>query len=720
MRAAKNYSFLLILCIVVLLTVFWQGCKSGGSDDVETPAVPPQIALFESSGHADANSEAFTNWDEDNPPVVPTMCARCHSKNGFIDFADNGVVDAAAQPGVFDCDVCHTNSTTGATRTFASVTFPSGVVIGNLGAEALCMLCHLGRASKVTIDGVIASAGVGNDTPSSLLTFTNIHNLVAATTTHGTLVKGGYQYSGRSYDAKYGHHADYDRCIDCHDSHSLRIKTNNCGSCHASSSAGTKAMSTGGLYNIRYVGSLTDYDGDGDTSEGIYYEIEGIQTKLYSAILAYSRNEVGVPIGYDEYTYPYFFTDSNSNGVLDDTEVDYSNRYKEFTPRLLKACYNYHFSTRDKGAFAHGGKYLIQLLYDALYDVNYMIGWAVSMKGMQRTDEGHFDGSSEAFRYWDDDGEVPSSCARCHALGGLAYFLNNGDNVNASISNGMICTNCHSTASTVYKVDDVTFPSGEIANLADSSNICLNCHQGRASKFTVDSAMAASPGPYSFINIHYYPVAAVLFGYEVHGGYEYTGKIYAGRTSFPNHDGGKFDTCVECHMGSMGPEANRSHNVSRPDPANCVNCHGHDVSQPYPGADPKKFFFSGIRPASIPDYDADGNTSESLKAEIQGLESALYASIQAYGFAIGKPVVYDSNTYPYFFNDSNGNGLVNPGEPIYANRYSFDAKMLKAAYNYQMTRKEPHGYIHNSQYIAQLLVDSIENLGGNVAPYTWR
>jgi hypothetical protein len=46
--------------------------------------------------------------------------------------------------------------------------------------------------------------------------------------------------------------------------------------------------------------------------------------------------------------------------------------------------------------------------------------------------------------------------------------------------------------------------------------------------------------------------------------------------------------------------------------------------------------------------------------------------------------------------------------------------MLKAAYNYQMSLKEPCGYIHNPTYVAQLLVDSIGNLGGNVAPYTWR
>jgi hypothetical protein len=167
----------------------------------------------------------------------------------------------------------------------------------------------------------------------------------------------------------------------------------------------------------------------------------------------------------------------------------------------------------------------------------------------------------------------------------------------------------------------------------------------------------------------------------------------------------------------MGTKASYSHNVADPNKANCVGCHGQDISQPYPGGDPAMFSFEYIRPANIPDYDGDGNKSESLKAEIQALEASLYAHMQAYGFAIADPIVYDSNSYPYFFKDSNGNGLRDPDE---SSRYSFNAKMLKAAYNYQMSLKEPHGFIHNARYIAQLMVDSIQDLGGNIVPYSWR
>jgi hypothetical protein len=253
----------------------------------------------------------------------------------------------------------------------------------------------------------------------------------------------------------------------------------------------------------------------------------------------------------------------------------------------------------------------------------------------------------------------------------------------------------------------------------------MTCHQGRKSKLDIDTA-TASAGPYDFRdhNVHYYPAAAVLYGTEVQGGYEFPGKIYSGQNTFPSHNG-RFDTCVECHMGTNTARETHEpsdHNVHKPNPEDCVYCHGYDVSQPNPGADPTKFKFSGIRPASIPDFDADADITESIKNELEGLKEALYAQIQFYATnTLAAPIIYADN-YPYFFNDSNGNGQVDPGENIFPNQYGsqMDAALLKAAYNYQFSKKEPHGFIHNPYYIAQLLVDSIESLAGNVAAYIWR
>ncbi len=194
----------------------------------------------------------------------------------------------------------------------------------------------------------------------------------------------------------------------------------------------------------------------------------------------------------------------------------------------------------------------------------------------------------------------------------------------------MLCLNCHTSVTDTVAprraVKDVTFPSGLKANMGgagatDDSNLCLLCHQGRESKVSVDTKIAGSAGPYSFTNVHYYAAAASLFGTQVQGGYEYAGKTYAGQNPFTAH-GGKFNKCVQCHMGSDGLNASyASHRVTKPNPNNCV-CHAGDVSQT------GTFEFANIRPATgfgSTDFDGDGNVTESIKSEIEGLEDTVYA-----------------------------------------------------------------------------------------------
>jgi len=44
----------------------------------------------------------------------------------------------------------------------------------------------------------------------------------------------------------------------------------------------------------------------------------------------------------------------------------FPNRYQSWTPRLLKAAYNYQFVAKDSGAFAHNPHYVIQLMIDSI------------------------------------------------------------------------------------------------------------------------------------------------------------------------------------------------------------------------------------------------------------------------------------------------------------------------------------------------------------------
>ncbi len=671
--------------------------------------------LWMTSGHAHSEAEAFVHWDEDGE--ISTRCAKCHSTEGYNEFIATGRVSTAVPAGPdiennISCEACHSNPETGTLYDHTEVTFPSGIMIENLGPEALCMECHQGRESGKSVDEDIEAAGVDDDTVSDDLGFINIHYHTAAATQFGKVVNGGYEYAGMTYDARFAHVTGYNACITCHNPHSLQVDLFRCNTCHTGITDPK---------DIRYYGSFVDYDGDGNMTEGIYYEIETLKEKLYTAIRRYAKNIVRAPIVYDAHSHPYFFADTNDNGVADPDE----ERYSSFTPRLLKAAYNYQVAQKDPNSYAHGGKYVIQLLYDSTMDLNSKFHTPVDMTGAHRNDEGHFDGSSEAWRHWDEDEyEVSSSCAKCHSADGLAYYLENGANVTTHAANGMLCTTCHTTPPSVLNFDYVEFPSGAVKDLGDSSNICMNCHQGRESMDSILRKVSSEP-PWSFTNVHYFPAAAIFYGKEVRGGFQFQGKSYAGRKFYLNHMG-LFDTCVECHMGTNSPHkpydtTGEMHNVHTPNPEDCVYCHGQDVSQPHPGSDPAKFEFSGIRPGSTPDYDGDGNKKESLENEIRGLEDALYAELQAYGFKIGEPIAYDAHSYPYFFNDLNGNGIVDEEEAIRDNGYSFTrAALLKAAYNYQVSLKEPHGYIHNSLYVAQILVDSIEHLGGNVSKYTWR
>lgn len=54
------------------------------------------------------------------------------------------------------------------------------------------------------------------------------------------------------------------------------------------------------------------------------------------------------------------------------------NRYQSWTPRLLKAAYNYQFVAKDTGAYSHNPHYAIQLLQDSMTDLGKVVGIDVS------------------------------------------------------------------------------------------------------------------------------------------------------------------------------------------------------------------------------------------------------------------------------------------------------------------------------------------------------
>ena len=187
------------------------------------------------------------------------------------------------------------------------------------GDSARCLICHQGRASKVQVDAQIEKfaatdldavvAPIKEGDAEVRFGFINVHYFAAAATLYGTEVKGGYEYDGKAYDAKFDHIEGYATCAECHNSHTLEVKLDQCAFCHEG------VASAEDLKNIRMVSSAADYDGDGDTAEGMAVEIAGVQEALYQGILAYAKEVVGTGIIYDSATYPYFLTDADGDGA---------------------------------------------------------------------------------------------------------------------------------------------------------------------------------------------------------------------------------------------------------------------------------------------------------------------------------------------------------------------------------------------------------------------
>ena len=361
----KSYRF--ALAFTALLTALLLTGPSALSQESEPVSAAQMVEKWLTSAHADAAAEAFTHWDEEGE--IPGSCATCHSGEGFRDFVAGdmstpGVIDHPVETGgVVDCETCHNE----ATEVLTTVTFPSGVQISDLGKSAICMTCHQGRTSAETVNMSVAE--LGDDEVNPDLGFVNVHYRAAAATQRGGEVHGGYEYAGKTYMGLFAHVPTAATCVDCHDPHALEVEVELCVGCHQTDDPA--AIRT----------SQTDFDGDGDMSEGIAAEIDMVHDALRGAITAYSAEVSGIGAVYAS-SYPYWFADTNGDGEAGEDETVFPNSYKSWTPRLLKAAYNYHYVVEDPGAFAHNPHYVLQILYDSIEDLGQSV--SVDMAALTR------------------------------------------------------------------------------------------------------------------------------------------------------------------------------------------------------------------------------------------------------------------------------------------------------------------------------------------------
>ena len=338
-------------------------------DDKITPYVLPESGPFEpkalsaentaaitawlKGGHSDATSEAFRHWDADGE--IPPNCSVCHSGAGFRSFhgLDGSAPGLPETPiptgGVVDCETCHNDGLSSITE----IALPSGILHPVTGVEAACMTCHSGRAAGNTVAG--AASGKPDDTPDPALRFVNPHYATAAASWLGGYGGAGYHYEGKTYSGRFFHARPVATCVSCHDMHSLEVKVETCTTCHDAE----------GPRSIRI--RKQSYDGSGNLTVGIQSDIAANAQTLMTTLVAYTGEVAGTALIYAP-SYPYFFTDANRDGVVDQVDgkpVGYAN----WTPRSLKAAYNWKLVTADAGIYAHNPHYALELLYDSIEDL---------------------------------------------------------------------------------------------------------------------------------------------------------------------------------------------------------------------------------------------------------------------------------------------------------------------------------------------------------------
>jgi hypothetical protein len=587
------------------------------------------------------------------------------------------------------------------------------------------------------------------------LNFLNVHYYAAGASLYGREAAGAYEYEQpggaaqdvvltgltqrRGYDRKFTHVASKDTCIECHDPHTQKVRVDECAQCHVNR-LGNPVANYDDLKDIRMAGTVNDFNGNGDVKEGVYYEIKGLQDVLYAAMQDYSTKVCGSTIAYDGTTYPYFFIAGTNQ------------KYVNWSARLLRAAYNYQYSIKDPGAFAHNGKFIVEFVYDSINDLNNALSAlpapspVPNFANLQRNDPGHFDSDAEPYRHWDEDSDhlVDPSCARCHSIEGFQFVVKYGmdQTIPANLISGLSCETCHvqgtnfapeaqnpnpdhkpervyvasvffpypSTA-TSSQISAVTINNGAMGTPAqDDSFICMTCHRARESKLTLDAADPTgntTKFTLSFKNSHYLGAGATLYGSKAAVMYQYPGKAYSQRW---DHDQSYFQPypagawyraqCKFCHMQEG------SHSFSPDISSTCTYCHVNSTS------------VDDLTPAFRPEDNYDSDPTTKPKAELGVFQARLLAAIQAYcktatdsGVTGANYVAYNAAAYPYFVVDANKNGVWDPGETTGP---KFDTKTFRATFNYNFTVKEPGCWAHNPKYTLQILYDSIQDLGGNL------
>jgi hypothetical protein len=326
--------------------VFPQACAGCHGSQAKYP-VRGVRTQYLTSGHRNLPDASYSNGDG---------CQRCHTNEGFIEYATTGKVDPkglVSNPSEVGCFTCHAPHERGdfSLRKMDAVKLANGAVFDK-GKANLCASCHQARVTpkdEVRARPIVAAPwGAHHGPQSDMLLGTN-----------------AYEFTGKAYSKSPHAVLPNANCVTCHmtqpaqryalaptiGGHSFRLA----GEVHEAPMVNVAGCMTSGchaamsqvagkeLFNVR---ASADFDGDGRI-ETVQEEVSGLLEKLLNkqgtGLLQKAKN-------------PLY--DAKGNFIL--------NNKTEQPVEIVAALYNYKFVLEDGSRGVHNTRYAVQLLMDSI------------------------------------------------------------------------------------------------------------------------------------------------------------------------------------------------------------------------------------------------------------------------------------------------------------------------------------------------------------------
>jgi hypothetical protein len=348
--------------------------------------------LFELTATPDANNAYLNNAGNTSLPVLVNnyQCFQCHHGLGTIDYMEDRQGDPDAQvlwgDANITCLTCHDPHEEGAganvripvklsynSRFVDASKNPKGginkfmdgtEIPAEVGTGNLCLFCHQGRESGLTVYQAIAAKGVNPYTtpdqvidPVAGLSFINPHYLDSGAILWG---RNAWEYifdggaTPQEYSTGITAHQILN-CAGCHmaepnaqnteGGHTWKPRVETCHECHGSF-----------VTKFEDIPAIGDYDGDGEVKTA-FEEIGTLNDPILGDSGLFGQLKAALAalgIFYNPDSYPYFF---NATG----------GQYKAWTPNQLSAAFNLSWSYKAGNCVPyHNVYYGAQILQDSL------------------------------------------------------------------------------------------------------------------------------------------------------------------------------------------------------------------------------------------------------------------------------------------------------------------------------------------------------------------